>query len=392
MGPAPKDRGGDTVSASPDGPTFSDAEYQRRWKAVADELPEYGIDAIAVTGPLFVPYLAGYDDDGMWPSPVIIGPDAKPTFVSREFDELTMRVESRIPEQNLVFFFGDDDHIQVWADTLRSLGLDKGRLGIDLTTYGITPPDVAELQRLLPEIQIVDATKLMSYVTAVKSDEELAVMRYTMELTKIGLEAFYEALHEGAVSTEVREAVREAMMAAGSGDTWFTLLVGERTQYPHAATGHSVMQPGDTAFIEHSGEWLGYRAGLCRSALLGRNQDIEDVHKLAEEAQQNALDTVKPGVVTGELDRAYRDTIRRSPLGIVSHARCGYVIGLGWQGRGHISIHPGGTDVIEEGMTLHMPSILFRPGKFCIGVSETIVVTKDGYESLSGLSRELVRV
>jgi Xaa-Pro aminopeptidase len=381
-----------SVSSRLDGPTFSDAEYQRRWKAVADKLPEYGIDAICVTASHHVPYLAGYDDDGMWPSPVIIGPDANPVFVSREYDELTMRVESRIPEENLRFFFGDHDKIQVWADTLRELGLDKARLGLQLKTYGQAYADVVELQRLLPELQIVDATKLMAYVTAVKSEEELAVMRHAMVLAKIGLQAFYDSLAVGVTEIQVSENVRAALIAAGSDDHGTGAVVGQRTSLPHAGPTYNVMRQGDPAFIEFGGLWQGYCAGFCRSAVLGSNPEVEELHKLAEEAQQAALDAVKPGVTTGEVDRTYRAVVSGSPLGIVSHSRAGYTIGLDWMARGSISIHPYGEDVLEEGMTIHLPTILFRPGEYGVGLSDTILITKEGPEGLSGLSPALVHV
>jgi Xaa-Pro aminopeptidase len=373
------------------GPTFSDAEFQRRWQAVADELETYAIDAMAATSAINVNYLNGYDDDGMWPSPVIIGPDAKPTFVSREYDELTARELSRVPD--IRTFFGDHDNVQVWADTLRSLGLDKARLGVDLETYGCTPTDIARLQQLLPDLKIVDATNLMRRLTAFKSDEELAVMRHAMELTKIGLETFYASLHEGADEWAVKRRMEDAMIAAGSEPYDFELLFGDRTRLPHGGFGGSnALKQGDIAFTELTSSYQGYCAALSRTALLGRDPDVEAVHKLAEEAQQATWDAIRPGVTTGEVDRAYRETVHRSPLGIVSHSRCGYAIGFNWHWRGSISIHPYGEDILEEGMTIHMPAFLFRPGKFGVGVSDTVLITKNGPEIISGLGNELVFV
>ena len=102
------------MATLPDGPTFSDAEYRRRWQAVAGQLPAYGIDAIAVTGPLNVPYLAGYDDDGMWPSPVIITADAAPVFIARDYDADTIRAESRIPNLLAAVIRHARDHMRVF--------------------------------------------------------------------------------------------------------------------------------------------------------------------------------------------------------------------------------------------------------------------------------------
>lgn len=379
------------MSTASSAPSFSDAEYQRRWQAVAGKIQDYNVDAMAVTGRLNVPYLAGYDDDGMWPSPVIIAANVRPTFVARDYDADTIRLESRIP--NLVTFFGDDDHTDVWAETLRDLGLGRARLGLDLGTYGVAPADLMALQQRLPDLTIVDATDLISTVTAVKSVEEIAVMRRAMELTRVGIATFNASLSEGADELAAYERVSAAMQAAGSeADRAFTLLFGQRTARPHSAPAHYTLRAGDVAFTELGGRCRDYFAGLCRTAVLGRNPAAEQLYSVAREAQEAALAAVRPGITTGDIDRACRSVVQRAGRSDTFRHRTGYAIGLGWQARGNISIHPGGTHLVEEGMTFHMPTILFQQGEFGVGVSETVVVTADGCEPLSGLSRDLVLV
>lgn len=48
--------------------------------------------------------------------------------------------------------------------------------------------------------------------------------------------------------------------------------------------------------------------------------------------------------------------------------------------------------VVQPGMTFHTPIILVESGSLCLGGSETWLVTDDGCEALSGLSREMVQV
>lgn len=371
-------------------PTFSNAEYERRWNTIAERVREQGLDAVAVTGPINVPYLAGYDDDGVWPSPVIVTADGDVAFVVRNYDADTIRVESRI--SRIVPFFGDDDHIQVWADTVRELGVDRGRLGVDLETYGAAPADISELQRHLPNVTIEDATKLITRVSAVKSDEEIAVMRQAMAFTRIGIEAFHNGIHEGADELDVYRQMEEAMESAGSERRYFWLLFGNRTALPHGESAHNRIESGDVAFTEVGGRWQGYSAGLCRTALLGSNQPAEDLYKLAQEANDAAIEVIRPGVTTGEIDRACRGVVERAGRSETFRHRAGYVIGLGWSSRGNISIHPSGTDVVEQGMTLHLPTNLFQQGEFGVGVSETVLVTADGAETLSRLSRDLAKL
>jgi Xaa-Pro dipeptidase len=183
------------------------------------------------------------------------------------------------------------------------------------------------------------------------------------------------------------------MQAAGSeAERAFTLLLGPRTARPHSAPAHYRMKPGDVAFTELGGRCQDYFAGLCRTAVLGRNPAAEALYDVAREAQEAALAVIRPGLTIGDIDRACRSVVQRAGRGDTFRHRTGYSIGLGWQSRGNISIHPGGTHLVEAGMTFHMPTILFQQGEFGVGVSETVVVTPHGCEPLSGLSRELARV
>ena len=63
-----------------------------------------------------------------------------------------------------------------------------------------------------------------------------------------------------------------------------------------------------------------------------------------------------------------------------------------WSDRGNLSLEPGSVDVLAPGMTFHMPIILFESGQYGVGVSETVLVTEQGCEALSGLPSGISRV
>ena len=296
----------------------------------------------------------------MWVCPLILTPDHPPTFIVRRYDEDSIGLESRAPR--VVSYFGEDDAVAVWAETLREMGLERARLGLELDCWGIAPRDVAELQQLLPNLTVVDASRLVGEVMDIKSPAEITVMRRAMELTKVGLAAFSAGLHEGVSEREITRQVDDALTAAGSEPPPFpfTLLLGERTALPHGETGESRLRPGDVAFVEMSGVCQRYCAGLVRTALLGRNPAAEDLYRIAQEAQQAAIDALRPGATTGEVDAACRGVVERAGRGETFRHRTGYSIGLDWQDRGNTSLKPGGQDIIQPGMTFHMPTNLFE--------------------------------
>jgi Xaa-Pro aminopeptidase len=371
---------------------FSEPEYRRREAAVVAAIEAAGLDGLSVTAHSHQEYLTGYDGSGDYfaPFPLVMVPGHAPTYVVRLYDADAVRAQSRIRE--IVTYTQEGDQPAAWASVLRSMGLERGRLGLELGAWNLAPRDVARLQAELPDLEIVDATNLVARVAAVKSGVEVDVMRRAMALTRIAVETFQANIVEGRSEAEAAEAIDAAVAAAGGttrGD--YTLLFGARTALPHGVPGLYRLERDQPAFTEISGWIHGYAAGLCRSAVLGRHPDAEALHEVAEDALQAALDTIRPGATAGEVDAACRRVVDAAGRSATFRHRTGYQIGLMWADRGNLSLEPDAPDVLEADMTLHLPIILFEQGKYGVGVSETVRVTADGVEVLSGLPRSIHR-
>ena len=383
----------ETTSSIPmTGVPFSREEYDRRHSAVLKMMEASGIDVLAVTAYSHLEYLTGYDGSGGYfaPFPLILTPGQPPTFVARKYDEVAVRAQSCISE--IVPYRQEGDLAPVWADVLRRYGLERARIGLELGCWNLAPRDVTLLQAELPNLKIVDETRLVASVAAVKSDVEIDVMRRAMALTRLAIDTFHRSLREGISEAEVAQAIDDAIENAGGQSRPYTLLFGPRTAVPHGSPGPYRLDRDQPAFTELSGWVDGYSAGLCRSAVLGSHKGAESLHVLAEEALQAAIDAIRPGVTAGDVDAACQKVIDRAGRSDVFRHRTGYQNGIMWSDRGNLSLEPGSTDVLTTGMTFHMPIILFEEGQYGVGVSETVLITEDGCEVLSGLPRTLHHV
>jgi Xaa-Pro aminopeptidase len=371
---------------------FSIQEYERRVAAVVKRFEAVKIDALAATSDTSQEYLTGYDGsaDYFAPFPVIVTPTRPPTYVVRKYDEDAVRTQSWI--KDVIPYTQETEQAKVWADALRSLGLQRARLGLELRTWNLAPADVSALQTELPDLQIIDATHLVPSVAAVKSEVELETMRASMALTDIAIDTFQRSINEGSSEREVADAIERAITAAGGENRSFTLVFGQRTALPHGRPTANRISHDEPAFTEVAGMKNGYAAGLCRSAVLGHHAGAEMLHELAEEALAAAIAAIRPGVPTGGVDAAARAVIERAGKSRVFRHRTGYQNGIAWSYRGNLSLEPGSTDVIEVGMTFHIPIILFEEGEFGIGTSQSIVVSERGAEVLSRTSSGIHRI
>ena len=371
-------------------PPFSREEYERRQDAVLTALESEGLDAIAVTAYSHLEYLSGYDGSGGYfaPFPLILAPGHPPTFVVREYDEDAVLTESCVPD--VVPYTQQGDQAKAVADVLRRFGVDKGRIGMELGCWNLAPWDVARLEAELPDLKIVDATSVVSKVAAVKSDVEIEAMRKAMGFTRIAIETMNASLREGITEAEVSDAMVSAVMDAGA--SWmrpFTLLFGPRTALPHGLPTTYALQRNQPIFTETGGWEKGYAGSICRSAVFGSHPGAESLHALAEEALQATIEAIRPGATTGDVDAACRGVIENAGRSEVFRHRTGYQNGIMWSDRGNLSLEPDSTDILAPGMTFHMPVILFEKGEYGVGVSETVLVTEQGCEVLSGLPQTI---
>jgi Xaa-Pro dipeptidase len=143
---------------------------------------------------------------------------------------------------------------------------------------------------------------------------------------------------------------------------------------------------------ELAGVISGYAAGLARSAVLGRHAEAEGLHEVALEALAAGVAAIRPGAELGDVDAAVRGVVSDAGKSAAFLHRAGYQNGLRWSYRGNLSAEPGARDVIERGMTFHLPMILFERGRFGVGTSQTVVVTESGSEPLSATSPALHHV
>ncbi|TGP25675.1 aminopeptidase P family protein, partial [Mesorhizobium sp. M2D.F.Ca.ET.185.01.1.1] len=377
-----------TQSSLAPGLPFSEAEYNRRWQAVLDRFQEFGVDAVISTFSRNHQYLTGHAASGSYARPyyLIIAPHVPRTNIVRLFDEWNVRAES-IPLK-IHTYHQLTEAGKVCAEVMRSLGLDRGRVGMELDLFGMTARDAMELQELLPNIEVVDVSRLILTVADIKSAEEIAVMRKAMKGTEAGVAAFVDVLREGVSELEAAAIVQAAVESTGVDATLFGILFGDHTAVGHAKSGNNRLKQGDVAYIEVGGRLHDYAAGLVRSAIYGRHAEATALYELSNAALEAAIAAAMPGALTGDVDAAARGVVERAGRPQTFRQRVGYSCGLGWSTRGYTSLEPGGQNVLRPNMALHMPLFLTdEEGRFAIGCSETILVTDGGAEVLSNGDR-----
>ena len=169
-----------------------------------------------------------------------------------------------------------------------------------------------------------------------------------------------------------------------------TILGGENASAPHIMWSDRRFGADETIALELAGVCRRYAAGLARTLQLGKTpQRVADTAKAVLEGMDAVLATTRPGIFAEEVEAAWRKVIARH--GLKKESRIGYSIGVAYPpdwGEHTISLRPGDKSVLEPGNVVHCILGMWMQG-WGIEVSETILVTEKGNETLTRFPREI---
>ncbi|TYL39012.1 ectoine hydrolase DoeA [Natronococcus pandeyae] len=384
---------------------FDEREYERRLGRTKERLREEELDAIVVSDPANMNYLAGYDGWSFYVhQAVIVTPERdEPVWVGREMDANGARATTWLSEESIRSY--SDDHVHspydlhpmdYVAGVLEELEVDGGRIGLEMDASYFTAKSYTRLQENLPEADFEDTTLLVNWVRVKKSEQELEYMRQAARISENAMRAGLDAIEEGVPEYEAAAAIYERLIRGtdefgGDYPSIVPLMPsGDHTGTPHLTWTDRPFEDGDPVIIELSGCRHRYHSPLARTTFVGDPPtELQETADIVVEGIEAALDTAEPGVTCEAVEKAWRDKI--AEYGLEKEDRIGYSMGLGYPpdwGEHTASIRPGDETVLEEDMTFHMIPGIWTD-EIGMEISETFHVTSSGAETLADFPRKL---
>ncbi len=372
---------------------FSEAEFARRLRDLRARMRSASLDVLLVVAAENITYLSGYETIGYSNFGVlIVRQEAEPLLFIREMERTVAETTTWL--RDFETFADDQDPLEQAVAVLRKRGWLDGRVGVELGESFVSPRTMDRFRRLLG--QPGDGTGLVEAGRAIKSPEEIALIRQACRITEAGAAAALQAIRPGVTENAVSSAAHAAMMAEGSdffaGDPIVTS--GWRSGVAHLTFGNRRLEAGDTILLELSGCRRRYFGPLMRGAVVSPVRD--EVRRMADviiAALEAAIGAIRPGVTSGSVDAACREPIERAGFEPNFRKRTGYSVGIGYSpswGEGHIvSLRRDDPTRLEPGMVFHMPPALRVPRQYGLGFSETVLVTPTGCEVLTNHPRRL---
>jgi Xaa-Pro dipeptidase len=225
-----------------------------------------------------------------------------------------------------------------------------------------------------------------------KSSEEIQAIRLANVVANIGLQVFFENLQPGIAEADVAAAVESAIYRQIGRDGifhsrgWAMVQSGPNSADAgrfNRSTGRR-LENGDLVLIELATCVNGYWSDLTRTAAVGSlKAEVEQILAVVRDAQQAAVDGVRPGVSGGELDALARDKIAAQGFSSFFTHHTGHQVGFRYHDPGFL-ILPGESAKLEPGMVITIePGVYIRELGAGARIEDNVLVTDSSHEVLS---------
>src|SRR5436190_13960473 len=347
-------------------------------EAISSGLSDRKLDALLVSGAPNVRYLTGFTGDNgnvlVTPEKTILFTD--PRFQIQAAEEAACQV--RIAKGPLV--------LDVLA-TIKRLGLKR----IGYEPARMTCDAFESLKSRLPmRASLEPVNGWVEELRMVKSPDEIARIRRSVATNSEAFEQAVGRVKPGMKESELAAELEYRMRRLGAEKPCFDTIVagGARSALPHAQPTAARLQNGQLVVVDMGALQDGYCSDMTRMLFLGTpGAKVKRTYAAVLEAQLAAIDAVRAGALTRNVDRAARQVLKGHGLDRAFVHSTGHGLGL----EIHEPPRVGRKDKtrLQAGM-----AITIEPGVYLerfggIRIEDTVLVTDTGCEILTPTPKDL---
>jgi Xaa-Pro aminopeptidase len=365
-----------------------------RHRHVRARLAAIGLDALVVTNPTNIRYLSNHAGSA---GTVVFTAAAVHLLIDFRYQESVRAIqgsESACPELRLWPVPASYDEALI--ELLSASGMPRV-LGIEASHLTVARKEWLErasLARGLP-LSWRSTERIVEEARVVKSATEIATIRDAAGRLAPIADAAFRAIREGVTERAIAGVIESAIRAAGYERLAFDTIVGSgpNAALPHYRAGSRVLAAGDLVVLDFGGVLDGYCCDLTRTVSVGApTSDAVRLHAVVRDAQQAAIEAVRPGVPATAIDAAAREVLASRGLGEAFGHGTGH--GLGLEIHEEPRIGPPRSDAppaqLEAGMVFTIEPGAYIPGLGGVRIEDDVLVTSDGCEVLTSVPRELL--
>ena len=203
---------------------FTRSEYADRLTKVRASMEVAGIDVLILSDPSNMAWLTGYDGWSFYVHQcVVVPPQGEPIWYGRSQDANGALRTAYMAEANIIAY--PDIYVQsterhpmdLLASTLADKGWGTKAIGVEMDNYWYSAKAHAALVAGLANAAFKDATGLVNWCRAVKSDQELVYMRRAARVVEAMHRRIAEKIEPGMRKCDLVAEIYDASLRGADG-------------------------------------------------------------------------------------------------------------------------------------------------------------------------------
>jgi Xaa-Pro aminopeptidase len=242
-------------------------------------------------------------------------------------------------------------------------------------------------------VRLKDAPSMVERFRMVKDHDEIDRIRNAARLGAKIYDRALEVLRSGVKEVEVAAEMELAARRGGADEMSFPTIIasGARSALPHGRASEQPIGSGAFVVCDFGVILSGYCSDQTRTVWVGDvPEDARRVYNAVREAQQAAVDTVRPGIAVGAVDAAARKVLHKAGLGRYFTHSTGHGVGLEIHESPRVA--DGQREILQPGMVITVEPGVYFPSKWGVRIEDMVAVTAGGCEVLTPTSKDLVAV
>ncbi|MFQ5831652.1 MAG: M24 family metallopeptidase [Candidatus Thorarchaeota archaeon] len=364
---------------------LADNTYRKRMKQVVDFLGQQKVDLALLTPSPAFQYLTGIRR-GMMERIIalLIEPDESPKIIAPEFEVSSLSENTWVEE--FVPWAEDENPYGAIAE-LAGESSDGFSFAFDehlpLGVYWKVEKAVGGFKKMTSLTPIIEQMRLL------KGEEEIGFMKKAGEIVDVAVRKAYSEVRLGMSELEMQQIVHAEIARQESQSTFAAVQFGENSALPHASPSARKLKRGDIVLLDCGCVVGGYHTDMTRVGVAGPpSEEQRRIHSVVLEAQQTAIEQIRPGSPCGTVDGVARRIIEEAGYGEFFTHRLGH--GIGIQVHEPPYLVRGNAMELQSGMTHSVEPGIYLETKFGIRIENLVCVREDAAEVLTYTPRELI--